>query len=176
MLRKNSLVNAYFSSKYFGLSFFERCSFLCSLNRICTRRNKVSCSKLKNMSMMPQPIVIRIMETNLLVKLWLGVRLVSFWVLLSLFTFCHDFRKTAQEPQVPHKKKVVGHNICYHSIRIRFQHCEAALRALRSEIIERRRKVHLRNEQEVSSRWVFEENVNFSGFLLFLKELEFVRI
>lgn len=41
----------------------------------------------------------------------------------------------------------------------RRKHCEEALRALRFEILERRRKKHLLNEQEVSRRWTFEENI-----------------
>lgn len=39
------------------------------------------------------------------------------------------------------------------------QHCEEALRVLRAEILERRNKKYLLNEQEVSRRWTFEENV-----------------
>ncbi|VDN05248.1 unnamed protein product [Thelazia callipaeda] len=41
----------------------------------------------------------------------------------------------------------------------RRKHCEEALRALRLEILERRNKKYLDNEQEVSRRWTFEENI-----------------
>uniref|UniRef100_A0A915AYC5 Pre-mRNA-processing factor 39 n=1 Tax=Parascaris univalens TaxID=6257 RepID=A0A915AYC5_PARUN len=41
----------------------------------------------------------------------------------------------------------------------RRKHCEEALRAMRQEILERRRKKHLLNEQEVSRRWAFEESI-----------------
>ncbi|KAM3717272.1 Pre-mRNA-processing factor [Dirofilaria immitis] len=41
----------------------------------------------------------------------------------------------------------------------RRKHCEEALRVLRKEIIERRNKKYLLNEQEVSRRWTFEENI-----------------
>ncbi|KAL3985366.1 hypothetical protein ACH3XW_38340 [Acanthocheilonema viteae] len=39
------------------------------------------------------------------------------------------------------------------------KHCEEALRVLRTEILERRNKKYLLNEQEVSRRWAFEENI-----------------
>lgn len=35
---------------------------------------------------------------------------------------------------------------------------------MRQEILERRRKKHLLNEQEVSRRWAFEESVSLSRF------------
>ncbi|EJW87712.1 hypothetical protein WUBG_01382 [Wuchereria bancrofti] len=41
----------------------------------------------------------------------------------------------------------------------RRKHCEEALRVLRAEILERRNKKYLLNEQEVSRRWAFEENI-----------------
>ncbi|VDD92816.1 unnamed protein product [Enterobius vermicularis] len=41
----------------------------------------------------------------------------------------------------------------------RRKHCEEALRALRHEIVEKRRKKYTQNEQEISLRWVFEENI-----------------
>uniref|UniRef100_A0A0N5ARA7 Suf domain-containing protein n=1 Tax=Syphacia muris TaxID=451379 RepID=A0A0N5ARA7_9BILA len=41
----------------------------------------------------------------------------------------------------------------------RRKHCEEALRVLRLEILERRRKKYISNEQEISLRWTFEENI-----------------
>ncbi|MFH4983177.1 hypothetical protein AB6A40_009886 [Gnathostoma spinigerum] len=46
----------------------------------------------------------------------------------------------------------------------RRKHSEDALRIMRQEIIERRRKKHVANEREVSRRWPFEENIKRSYF------------
>lgn len=41
-----------------------------------------------------------------------------------------------------------------------FQYNDEALKLFRVKILDKRRKVHLKNEQEVSKRWGFEEQVS----------------
>ncbi|VDN54785.1 unnamed protein product [Dracunculus medinensis] len=54
------------------------------------------------------------------------------------------------------------------------KHCEEALRGMRLEMIERRRMMFLKNEQEVSRRWAFEDNIKRPYF--HVKPLEHAQI